>query len=68
MGEDLLNARIASIEEELKVLKAQIQERGKGRRKKIRRFSELEGLWKGKADFSFEEIKSQEIRLKEPRQ
>lgn len=60
------NAKLASIEEELKVLRAQLSGKHK-RGNKIKKFSQLEGLWRGKADFSFEEIKQVEIKLKESR-
>lgn len=54
-----INAKLTSIEEELRVIKAQIPPL---RVKK--RFVDLEGLWKGKADFSFEEIEEAKIKLR----
>mgnify|MGYP001071328361 CR=1 FL=1 len=58
------STKLASIEEEVRLLKAKLaaSKRKRGRSKK---FSSLEGIWKGKADFSFEEIKQAEIKLKE---
>jgi hypothetical protein len=53
---------MVGIEEELKVLKAQIGELTKKATKKL---SSLKGIWKGKSHFSFEEIKQSEIKLKE---
>ena len=60
MEPKFFRAKIRGIEEEIRVLKAQLGPSGKG----VKRFSDLEGLWKGKADFSFEEIQEAEIKLK----
>lgn len=58
-----IHAKLTSIEEELKVVKAQLIRHvpTAGRKK---RFVDLEGIWKGKADFSFEEIEEAKIKLK----
>lgn len=58
-----INTKLSSIEEELKVLKAQLPKYTSISRGK-KRFVDLEGVWKGKADFSFEEIEEAKIRLK----
>lgn len=63
MNAKFANAKITSIEEELKVLKAQFF-KDSGKKGKIQKFSDLEGLWKGKAEFTFEEIQDAEIKLK----
>ena len=57
------HSKITSIEEKLKVLKAQLTAKS-DEKGKLKRFSELKGLWKGKADFTFEDIKEVEIKLK----
>ena len=53
------NGKLGSIEEELRVLRSQLAESGKNWRK---RFSSLEGIWKNKVNFSFEEIKNAKIK------
>ncbi|HHT9125324.1 MAG TPA: hypothetical protein ACFYD6_05830 [Candidatus Brocadiia bacterium] len=58
-----INAKLASIEEELKVVKAQVAKHAPASSRK-KRFVDLEGIWKGKADFSFEEIEEAKIKLK----
>lgn len=55
MTPKFLNTALSSLEEEIKVLKAWIKDLAKPQ-KGLKSFSNLEGLWKGKADFSFEEI------------
>jgi len=57
------HSKITSIEEELKVLKAQLSAKS-DEKGKLKRFSDLEGLWKGKTNFSFEDIKEAEVKLK----
>ncbi len=54
MDTKFANGKLSSIEEELKVLRSQLAESGKNRGKK---FSSLEGIWKNKVNFSFEEAK-----------
>ena len=63
MNAKFANATITSIEEELKVLKAQFF-KNSGKKGKIQKFSDLQGLWKGKSEFTFEDIKRAEIKLK----
>ncbi len=65
MTRKLLSTALTSLEEELKVLKAQIKGLFKPP-KGLKSFSELEGIWKGKADFSFEEIQQAKAKLKDP--
>lgn len=62
MEASILKAAIGSIEEELRIVKAQISEAGGEMGKK---FLSLKGIWKGKTSFSLEDIKSTEIKLKE---
>ena len=63
MNKTLLETGLVSIEEEIKVVRAQILTFKKPGKKK-RRFSSLEGAWKGKSNFSLEEIKEAEIKFK----
>lgn len=58
---ELLRAKLASVEEEIRVLKAEVALLAA----KPKRFSDLEGIWQGKAEFSFEEIQAEEFKLKE---
>jgi hypothetical protein len=59
----LLGTVLTSLEEELKVLKAQIQ--GSLRPSTgLKSFSDLEGIWKGKTDFSFEEIQQSKAKTR----
>ena len=62
MNMTLLETELVSLEEEIKVIKAQIPTFKKLSKKK-KCFSSLEGVWKGKADFSLEEIKEAEIKF-----
>lgn len=55
-------SKLASIEEELRVLKAQLTESSKSPQK--RHFSDLEGIWRG-AGFTFEEIQHAKLKIKE---
>ena len=59
MDTKFANGKLGSIEEELRVLRSQLVESGKNRRKK---FLSLEGIWKNKVNFSFEEIKNAKIK------
>ena len=63
MNTTLLETGLVSLEEEIKVIKAQIPTLKKSSKKK-KCFSSLEGIWKDKADFSLEEIKEAEIKFK----
>ncbi len=63
MNVALLETELVSLEEEIKVIRAQIPGFKKIGKKK-RRFSSLEGAWKGKAGFSLGEIKKAEIKFK----
>jgi hypothetical protein len=62
MNEPSIRARLASIEEQIKVLKAELDVKPK--RKKPKRFADLYGTWKGKVDLTLEEIKTAEIKLR----
>ena len=59
----LLETELVSIEEELKVVRAQMLTFKKPGKEK-RCFSSLEGIWKGKSNFSLEEIKEAELKFK----
>lgn len=59
-----LASKITSLELQLKVLKGQIKKKEKVK-KKVKKFSELYGIFKGKGDFSYDEIKEAEIKLGE---
>lgn len=61
---NLQASKIASIEEELRVFKAQLRAHPSNR--KVKRFSDLEGIWKG-AGFTFEEIQGAKLKVKELR-
>ena len=63
MNEASVRARLSAIEEQIRVLKVELA--SKSPKRKARRFSDLYGLWKGKSDFSYEEIKEAEVRLKD---
>lgn len=63
MNTTLLETELSSLEEEIKVIRAQILG-SKKRGNKKRLFSSLEGIWKGKTDFSLKEIKEAEIKFK----
>lgn len=65
MASRFLNTAFSSLEEEIKVLKAQVKRLIKPE-KRLKSFSELEGIWKGKADFSIKEIKEVKTKLKDP--
>jgi hypothetical protein len=65
MNEPSIRARLASIEEQIKVLKAELDV--KPRRRKPKRFADLYGIWKGKVDLTFEEIKEAEVKLRSER-
>lgn len=62
MSKKFFNTTLASIEEEIRVLKAQVAKPSKG---KVKKFRDLEGIWKGKVDFSFKEVQKAKIKLKE---
>ena len=54
--------RIAGLELEMRVLRSQLEERAPKTRKK-RTFAKLRGIWKKYGDFTYEDIKSAEVRL-----
>jgi len=54
--------RIAGLELEMRVLRSQLEGRDSKIRKK-RVFTKLRGIWKKYGDFTYEEIKSAEIKL-----
>ena len=61
MDSRLIAARLAEIEQQLKVLRAQlIPEEAKPKR-----FADLYGIWRGISNFSYEEIKAAEYKLKD---
>jgi len=62
MNEPSIRARLSSIEDQIKVLKAELET--KRRKRKPRRFSDLYGIWKGKVDLSLEEMQKAEIKLR----
>jgi hypothetical protein len=58
-----LDAKIRSIEAQLKVLRASVKKKPtKGKKS----FSDLKGILKGKATFSEEEIKKAKIQFRDP--
>ena len=65
MTEDTLKSTLVSLEEEIRLLKEMIIKKKLSPMAPKKRFSSLEGLWKGKTAFSLEEIKGFEIQLKE---
>jgi hypothetical protein len=54
----LLRLKVRSLIRQLGVLEAQVQ-----RQEPRKRFTDLQGIWEGKADFSLEESKAVEIRV-----
>lgn len=65
MNEPTIRARLTTIEEQIRVLKAELN--SKRAKRKPRRFADLYGIWKGKVHLSFEEIQDAEIKLKDER-
>lgn len=63
MTPKFISTALTSLEEEVKVLKAQIKGLSKPS-KGLKSFSDLEGVWKGKADFSFEEIQQAKAKIR----
>jgi len=63
MTHKTISTSLTSIEEELKVLKAQLHSLAKPV-KKNHSFTDMEGIWKGKVDFVFEEIQQARINLR----
>ncbi len=62
MTPKLLRTTLTSLEEELKVLKAQVK--GLVRpKKRLKSFAHLEGSWKEKTDFSWEEIQLAKTKM-----
>lgn len=61
MDTKFIAAKLAEIEEQLRVLRAQLIP--KERRPK--KFADLYGIWRGKSDFTYEEIKEAEYKLKD---
>jgi hypothetical protein len=59
MKETVLKLQIGSIEQQLKVLKTKIT-----KPKSQKKFSDLHGIFKGKLDLTFEEIKEYEYSMK----
>ncbi len=64
MNESTIRARLNAIEEQIKVLKAELDVKPRSG-KKTRRFADLYGIWKGKVDLSFDEIQEAEIKLRD---
>ncbi|BCB95754.1 hypothetical protein JZK55_06760 [Dissulfurispira thermophila] len=58
-----LDAQVRSLEEELKTLKTLIKHIEK-RKKGVKTFTSLKGIWKDKVHFTIDEIKDAEIKLK----
>jgi len=58
-----ISTSLTSIEEELKVLKAQLHSLEKPV-KKNHSFTDMEGIWKGKVDFAFEKIQQAQVKLR----
>ncbi len=67
MSIESLKIELASIEAQLKVLKAGLKgvESTKGAKKKSFKFRDFYGIWKNKVNLSYEEIKSAEVKLVE---
>jgi len=63
MNEQSIRSRLDSIEEQIRVLKAELTSRPAKR--KSRSFNDLYGIWKGKVDLSYEEITAAEIKVKD---
>ena len=61
---DAIKAYLASLERELKDLRAKLKELETQPPEEPRPFSKLRGIWKG-ADFTYEEIKAAEYKLPE---
>jgi len=59
-----ISTSLTSIEEELKVLKAQLHSLTKPVKKNHHSFTNMEGIWKGKVDFAFEEIQQARVNLR----
>jgi len=59
-----ISTSLTSIEEELKVLKAQLHALARPV-KKSHSFTDMEGIWKGKVDFVFEEIQQAHVKLRD---
>lgn len=62
MTKKLLSSTLTSMEEEIKILKAQLKGLLKPS-KNLKSFSDMEGLWKGKANFSWREIQKAKIKV-----
>jgi hypothetical protein len=60
MDSKLLAAKLAEIEEQIRVLRAQI----KASDERPRKFADLYGIWRGKSNFTYEEIKAAEYQIK----
>lgn len=58
-----IKAQVRSLEEELKVLKISIEHAPKSK-EKVKTFTSLRGIWKGKVHFTMKEIKDAEIKIK----
>jgi hypothetical protein len=68
MKDASVRGRLNAIEEQIKVLKAELDAGPKqGRGATPRRFADLYGIWKGKVNLSFEEMQDAEIKLREER-
>lgn len=63
MVEAILMSKLASLEEEIRLLKSAMVKKSPSIIKKG--LASLEGYWKGKADFYWEEIERSEIKVKE---
>ena len=68
MKADLVEMKIKSLEEQLRVLRYEVEmlKKQKDRnRKNPKSFAELRGIWKGERPFTEEEIENAKIRVKD---
>ena len=64
MNDATIQARLNSIEEQIRILKAEVVQ-PRSRKSRARPFAELYGIWKGKVDLSLEDIQTAEIRSRD---
>jgi len=62
MATETLRLQIDSLETQLKVLKSQLSTR---RKSQIKKFSDLKGIWKGKVEFSADDIRKAQLSLED---
>ncbi len=62
MTNKILSSTLTSMEEEIKILKAQIKGLLKSP-KNLKSFSDMEGSWKGKSNFSWEDIQKAKTKV-----